>query len=81
MRYKQPAAILRTLAQKASAKVRLASIELLGQQLPNVGKYKSGSPENLLWQLASDDKAPPSKRYQALCRLLITLAQKQKAKS
>jgi hypothetical protein len=78
MRYKQPSTILKSLGRKGSAKVRLQCVELLSQPLPVLGKYKSGSPENLLWILASDDKAPPVKRYRALCILLITLAQKQK---
>lgn len=81
MRYKQPKAILQSLARDASAKVRLACIELLGQKLPQLGGYPSGSPENLLWVLASDDSAPTAKRYRALCTLLITLAEKQKVKS
>jgi hypothetical protein len=81
MRYKSPATILNQIARRGSAKVRLQAVELLSRRLPILGGYRRGSPENLLWQIASDSSITPSKRYRALCTLLITLAQKQKAKN
>jgi hypothetical protein len=81
MRYKQPAAVLADLAVKGSAKIRLQAIQLLSQPaLPRLGGYASGSPENLLWRIASDTKVPAGKRFIALSQLLVALANQQKRK-
>jgi hypothetical protein len=79
MRYKQPKKILLQCAKTGSPKLQMACIELLALPLPtDLGGYRSGSPENLYWRLASNEKASSAKRYKALCTLLILLAQKAK---
>jgi hypothetical protein len=76
MQYKQPKAILRSIAKTAkSAKVLLEAIELMKQPLPKLGGYESESVCNLLWRVASSNKIPAGKRLIALKQLLDILAE------
>ena len=81
MRYKQGPRILLEIAEdeRASAKVKLAAIELLMRlrPMPRLGPYPKRTAEQGLWRLASNSKLRPRERWAAVKTLLAAAVKEQ----
>ena len=79
MHYRQAKRILDDISRhpRATGKAILECAELAEHPLPRLGGYAPGSPEIILWRMASDPAAAPGKRLIALRKLLMTREQRQ----